>query len=116
MDAPVMRSLPQSIEAEQSVLGSMIIDKNAITKVMEKLRDEDFYRDGHKVIFKAISEMSKEDMAVDLLTLLEYLKSTDQLERAGGVTYITEVSSSVPTTANLSSYIKMNAAQTDFLR
>ena len=45
MDAPVMRSLPQSIEAEQSVLGSMIIDKNAITKVMEKLRDEDFYRD-----------------------------------------------------------------------
>ena len=107
MDAPVMRSLPQSIEAEQSVLGSMIIDKNAITKVMEKLRDEDFYRDGHKVIFKAISEMSKEDMAVDLLTLLEYLKSTDQLERAGGVTYITEVSSSVPTTANLSSYIKI---------
>ena len=107
MDAPVMSSLPQSIEAEQSVLGSMIIDKNAITKVMEKLRDEDFYRDGHKVIFKAISEMSKEDMAVDLLTLLEYLKSTDQLERAGGVTYITEVSSSVPTTANLSSYIKI---------
>ena len=107
MDAPVMRSLPQSIEAEQSVLGAMIIDKNAITKVMEKLRDEDFYRDGHKVIFKAISDMSKDDMAVDLLTLLEYLKSTDQLERAGGVTYITEVSSSVPTTANLSSYIKI---------
>ena len=107
MDAPVMRSLPQSIEAEQSVLGSMIIDKNAITKVMEKLKEDDFYRDGHKIIYKAISEMSREDMAVDLLTLLEYLKSTDQLDRAGGVTYITEVSSSVPTTANLSSYIKI---------
>ena len=107
MDTPVMRSLPQSIEAEQSVLGAMIIDKNAITKGMEKLNEEDFYRDGHKVIFKAISEMSREDMAVDLLTLLEYLKSTDQLDRAGGVTYITEVSSSVPTTANLSSYIKI---------
>ena len=51
--------------------------------------------------------MFKNDMAVDLVTLLEYLKSTDQLEKAGGVTYITEVSSSVPTTANLSSYIKI---------
>ncbi|MGG7179217.1 replicative DNA helicase [Clostridium paraputrificum] len=107
MDAPVMRSLPQSIEAEQSVIGSMIIDKSAIAQVAEKLGEDDFYRDGHKVIYRAIFEMFKNDMAVDLLTLLEYLKSTDQLERAGGVTYITEVSSSVPTTANLSSYIKI---------
>ena len=107
MDTPIMRSLPQSIEAEQSVIGSMIIDKNAIVKASERLKEDDFYRDGHKVIFKAILEMCKDDMAVDLLTLLEYVKSTDQLERAGGVTYITEVSSSVPTTANLSSYIKI---------
>lgn len=107
MDAPVMRSLPQSIEAEQSVIGSMIIDKSAIAQVAEKLTEDDFYRDGHKVIYKAIFEMFKNDMAVDLVTLLEYLKSTDQLEKAGGVTYITEVSSSVPTTANLSSYIKI---------
>ncbi len=107
MDAPVMRSLPQSIEAEQSVIGSMIIDKSAIAQVAEKLTEDDFYRDGHKIIYKAIFEMFKNDMAVDLVTLLEYLKSTDQLEKAGGVTYITEVSSSVPTTANLSSYIKI---------
>ena len=102
-----MRSLPQSIEAEQSVIGSMIIDKNAIAKVLESLEEEDFYRDGHKVIYKAILEMFRNDMAVDLVTLLEYLKSTEMLERAGGVTYITEVSSSVPSTANLSSYIKI---------
>ena len=107
MDAPVMRSLPQSIEAEQSVIGSMIIDKSAIAQVAEKLTEDDFYRDGHKIIYKSIFEMFKNDMAVDLVTLLEYLKSTDQLEKAGGVTYITEVSSSVPTTANLSSYIKI---------
>ena len=102
-----MRSLPQSIEAEQSVIGSMIIDKNAIAKVLESLEEEDFYRDGHKVIYKAIQEMFRSDIAVDLLTLLEYLKSSDMLERAGGVTYITEISSSVPTTANLSAYIKI---------
>ena len=107
MDAPVMRSLPQSIEAEQSVIGSMIIDKSAIAQVAEKLTEDDFYRDGHKIIYKSIFEMFKNDMAVDLVTLLEYLKSTDQLEKAGGVTYITEVSSSVPTTATLSSYIKI---------
>ena len=75
MEAPIMRSLPQSLEAEQSVIGSMIIDKSAIAKSLEKLNDEDFYRDGHKVIFKAIREMFSQDMAVDLVTLLEYLKS-----------------------------------------
>ena len=107
MESSVMRSLPQSIEAEQSVIGSMIIDKNAIVQVAERLEEGDFYREGHKIIYRAIFDMFRNDMAVDLLTLLEYLKSNDQLERAGGVTYITEVTSSVPTTANLSSYIKI---------
>lgn len=102
-----MRSLPQSIEAEQSVIGSMIIDKGAIAKVLEGLEEEDFYRDGHKIIYRTILEMFRNDIAIDLLTLLEYLKSTDMLERAGGVTYITELSSSVPTTANLDAYIKI---------
>lgn len=102
-----MRSLPQSIEAEQSVLGSMIIDKSAIAKVLESLEEEDFYRDGHKIIYRSLLEMFRNDIAIDLLTLLEYLKSTDTLERAGGVTYITELSASVPTTANLSAYIKI---------
>ena len=88
MDAPVMRSLPQSIEAEQSVIGSMIIDKSAIAKVLEKLKEDDFYRDGHKALYKAIRDMFAQDMAVDLVTLLEHLKSTDMLEKAGGVTYI----------------------------
>ena len=59
MDAPMMRSLPQSIEAEQSVIGAMLIDKTAIAKVFEKLEEEDFYRDGHKVIYKAIRNVRK---------------------------------------------------------
>ena len=107
MESPMMRSLPQSIEAEQSVIGAMIIDKSAIAQVFEKLNEDDFYRDGHKVIYKAIREMYAKDMAVDLVTILEYLKTTDMLDKAGGVTYISELSSSVPTTANLSSYIKI---------
>ncbi|MEG0051533.1 MAG: replicative DNA helicase [Terrisporobacter sp.] len=107
MEASAMRSLPQSTEAEQSVIGSMIIDKSAIVQVLEKLKEEDFYRDGHKVIYKAIKEMFQKDMAVDLLTILEHLKSTDMLEKSGGVTYVSELSASVPTTANLSAYIKI---------
>ena len=107
MDAPVMRSMPQSIEAEQSVIGSMIIDKAAIAQAAEALNEEDFYRDAHKIIFKSILQMFQRDMAVDLVTLLEYLKDTNNVERAGGITYVTEVADSVPTTANLHSYIKI---------
>lgn len=107
MDNGIMKSLPQSIEAEQSVIGSMIIDKTAIAQAAEGLKDEDFYRDSHKVIFKTVIKMFQRDMAVDLVTLLEYLKSTGELENAGGATYVTEISGSVPTTANLSSYIKI---------
>ncbi|MDD7796252.1 replicative DNA helicase [Clostridium sp. 'White wine YQ'] len=107
MENTLMKSLPQSIEAEQSVIGSMIIDKTAIAQAAEALKEEDFYRDSHKVIFRSIVDMFQRDMAVDLITLLEYLKSTGKLENAGGATYVTEVSGSVPTTANLGAYIKI---------
>ncbi|MEQ8156153.1 MAG: replicative DNA helicase [Clostridiaceae bacterium] len=107
MENNIMKSLPQSIEAEQSVIGSMIIDKTAIAQAAESLKEEDFYRDSHKVIFRSIVDMFQRDMAVDLVTLLEYLKSTGKLDNAGGATYVTEVSDSVPTTANLGSYIKI---------
>ena len=107
MEQPMMRSLPQSIEAEQSVIGAMLIDKSAIAQVLEKLKEDDFYRDGHRAIYKAIQEMFSKDIAVDLVTLLEYLKTTDMLDKAGGVTYISELSASVPTTANLGAYIRI---------
>lgn len=102
-----MKSLPQSIEAEQSVLGAMIIDRNIIAQAVESLNVEDFYRDSHKVIFQSIVEMFQKDQAIDQLTLLEYLKSTDRLEKSGGITYVTEISSSILTTANIKSYIKI---------
>ena len=107
METTVNRTLPQSIEAEQSVIGSMIIDRSAIAQAAEGLDEEDFYRDSHKVLFRSIIDMFKKDMAVDLVTVLEHLKATDTLDRAGGVTYVTEITSSVPTTANLASYIQI---------
>lgn len=107
MDAQGSKTLPQSLEAEQSVIGAMIIDKEAIAKVSEKLVKEDFYRDGHKIIYETILDMFKDDMPVDTLTLVERLKSTDMLERAGGVSYISDLSISMVSTANLTSYIKI---------
>ncbi len=106
MEAPI-RSMPQNLDAEQSVLGSMLIDKTAIAQAVEVLNAEDFYRDTHKVIFSAIRDLYQKDTPIDMITLLDYLRSTEKLEEAGGITYITEISNSVPTTANISSYIQI---------
>ncbi|GAA0684275.1 MULTISPECIES: replicative DNA helicase [Clostridium] len=107
MDSPVMRSLPHNLEAEQSVLGSMIIDKTAIAQVTEVLKTDDFYRDSHKIIFAGIMDLFQKDIPIDMITLIEHLKSIDKLEGAGGISYITEISNSVPSIANLNSYIKI---------
>lgn len=67
---------PQNIEAEQAVLGAMLLEREAIAKVMEKLRSEDFYREAHKVIFNAMLELYNRNEAVDLVTVTEVLKRT----------------------------------------
>lgn len=106
MDAP-LRSMPHNIEAEQSVMGSMLIDKTSIAQSMEVLKPDDFYKDAHKVIFQSILELYQKDVAVDIITLTENLKSKSKLEDAGGITYISELGGSVISTANLQSYIKI---------
>lgn len=106
MDTP-LRSMPHNIEAEQSVIGAMLIDKTSIAMALEVLKSEDFYKDAHKIIYSTILDMFQKDIAVDLITLGEYLKSTERLDSVGGITYITEIYNSVPSTANLGSYIKI---------
>lgn len=106
MDAP-FRSMPYNIEAEQSVIGSMLIDKASIAQVMEVLNSQDFYKDAHKVIFESILDLYQKDTAVDIITLTENLKSKNKLENAGGITYISELGGSVVSTVNLQSYIKI---------
>lgn len=106
MDAS-LKSLPQNIEAEQSVIGSMILDKNSIAQASEVLRSDDFYRENHKVLYSSIMELFQKDIPVDMITLIEHLRSTEKLEGAGGITYITQLCDSVPSTANLHSYIEI---------
>ena len=92
---------PQNIEAEQSVLGAMLIEKEAIPKVMEILRDTDFYREAHRVIFNAMLELYNKNEAVDMITVTEILKRDSKLEDVGGIAYITSLANAVPTAANV---------------
>ncbi|MFD3155377.1 replicative DNA helicase [Haloimpatiens sp. FM7330] len=106
MEMP-LRSLPNNIEAEQAVIGSMLIDRSAIAEAAETLSSEDFYKEFHKTLFNAIVELFEKDTPVDMITLIEYLRASNKLEKVGGITYITEISNTVPTTANLNSHIKI---------
>ncbi len=95
---------PQSIEAEQSVLGSMIIDKEAIFAAAEMLRETDFYRTAHQKIFEAIIALSEKGEPVDLVTLAEELQRLHSLEEAGGTAYLSALAGAVPTAANVQYY------------
>lgn len=98
---------PQNIEAEQSVLGSMLIEREAISKAMEELRAEDFYRDTHRMIFQAMVNLFDRNEPVDLITVSEDLRQRDQLEKAGGLSYLTTLASIVPTAANVYYYARI---------
>jgi len=92
---------PQNIEAEQAVLAAMLIEREAISKVVELLRPEDCYREAHRLIFNAMLELFNKNDAVDMVTVIEFLRKGDKLESAGGISYITSLANSVPTAANV---------------
>lgn len=95
---------PHSLEAEQSVLGAMILDKEAINTAIEKIKPDDFYREANREIFKAILVLFNKNEPVDLITLSEELKRVDMLENTGGIAYLADLSSSIATTANTKYY------------
>lgn len=92
---------PQNIEAEQAVLGAMLIDKEAIAKASEILTADDFYREAHRVIFNAMLELYNKNEAVDMVTVTEILKRDNKLEDIGGLAYITSLANIVLTAANV---------------
>jgi replicative DNA helicase len=98
---------PQNVEAEQSVLGGILIENDAINKVMEILTPEDFYRDAHRRIYNALLNLSVRDEPADLITLTNELRKIDQLDAAGGASYIASLIDSVPTAANIEYYAKI---------
>ncbi|MHB9053359.1 MAG: replicative DNA helicase [Thermoleophilia bacterium] len=95
---------PQNLEAEVSVLGAMMISPMAITAVVEKIHDTDFYRDSHREIFRAITELFNRGNPVDPITVTEHLALGGVLEQVGGKAYIHTLVSTVPAAANASHY------------
>ena len=98
---------PQNLEAEQSVLGSMLIDREAILTVAEILKPTDFYREGHQKIYSAMLALAERNDPVDLITLAEELALRNQLEELGGMPYLTTLANVVPTAANVAYYAKI---------
>ncbi len=102
------RPLPQNLEAEQAVLGALIIEGSLISQVLEILIEEDFYKDSHKKIISAMIDLDRESKPIDLLTVFEFLKAKGQmLEDVGGSNYLTYLTEIVPTTANISYYAQI---------
>jgi replicative DNA helicase len=98
---------PQNLEAEMAVLGSVLLDEDAISVAIESLDKDFFYKDTHRKIFAAISSLYNNNKAVDLITLTEELKNSAILEEIGGVSYLTALVNSVPTAANINHYVSI---------
>jgi replicative DNA helicase len=92
---------PQNIEAEQSVLGSILLDNDALHDAVELLSPDDFYRESHRRIYQAMLELYNRSEPVDLITLSEYLKGKGDIEVVGGVQYLSSLASAIPTSANI---------------
>lgn len=98
---------PQNIDAEQSVIGALLISPDAIGRVTEILRPQSFYRTAHQKIFEAVLTLSERGEPADLITVSNYLKTQEQLEEVGGMGYLAELAGSIPTAANVEYYSKI---------
>ncbi|MDR0570120.1 MAG: replicative DNA helicase [Clostridiales Family XIII bacterium] len=100
---------PHNDDAEKSVLGSLMLDKDALMEAMEVLKEEDFYSDSHRQIFSAAKTLYRQSAPVDILTVSDELKKQKRLEMVGGRAYVAALSTMVPTTANAAQYAKIVA-------
>jgi len=107
MEEILGRVPPHNIEAEQATLGSILIDNDAIVKVIDFLEPEHFYRTSHQIIYKAMKELYEKSEPIDLLTVSEHLKKKGELENAGGFSYLATLTNITPTALNVEKYAKI---------
>jgi replicative DNA helicase len=98
---------PQNLEAEQAVLGSVLLQAEALVSAMERLRSEDFYVPSHQLIYEAMIELGEDNQPIDLVTLTANLQNKGQLEEIGGVSYLAKLATGVPTAANIDYYAQI---------
>lgn len=101
LDLHLDRLPPQNLEAEQSILGAVLIDNNALPRAIEIIDADDFYKLSHRKIFLAMTELFDKNEPIDLITLTDYLKKKDELEAVGGTAYLSSLVNAIPTAANV---------------
>lgn len=98
---------PHQIEAEQSLLGGILIDNEGLPSALEVLRGDEFYRDTHRTIFRAIQALFERNEPIDLITVADYLAEKNQLETVGGATYLASLAEMVPSATNVQTYARI---------
>lgn len=106
-DTSLERVPPQSIEAEQAVIGSLLVNSDSLTKVVDAIQAEHFYRKSHQLIFAAIIDLFEKSEPIDLVTVSAFLKDQGKLDIVGGRQYLTDLALSIATTANVEYYAKL---------
>jgi len=106
-DLSLQKLPPQNLEAEQSVLGAILLENAALNKALEILTPEDFYKQSHRQIFSAILDLNERNEVIDLITITEYLRQKNELEQVGGAAYLSALVNSVPTAANIRFHSKI---------
>lgn len=107
MNAPELRAPPQSIEAEQAVIGGLLLVPDALEAVSGLIGDRDFYRDDHRTIYRAIMRLAGDQRPIDALTVFEKLDADGDADRIGGLSYLTSLVRNTPSAANIEAYAKI---------
>jgi replicative DNA helicase len=106
-DANLTRLPPQNLEAEQMVLGAVLLDNDCLLKISDEVRPEDFYKDAHRGIFAAMMSMFNHRQAIDLVTITDRMRNDSTLEKAGGAYYLSTILSQTVTSANVKYHAKI---------
>ncbi|MEY8458295.1 replicative DNA helicase [Lactococcus ileimucosae] len=108
-DIDIVKAPPQDLAAEQAVLGAIFLDSDRLIEVKEFLSVDDFYKNAHKIIFRAMEHLSDNREAIDVLTVRSLLENQNDLDTIGGISYIAELATATPTAANAAYYAKIVA-------
>jgi replicative DNA helicase len=107
VESQIEKLPPQNVEAEQSILGAILIDNEALPKALEVIDPDDFYKQSHRKIFQAMIELFEKSEPIDLITLTDNMKRQDDLDAVGGVSYLSSLVNMVPTAANIKYHSKI---------
>lgn len=102
-----LKQPPQNVDAEASLLGSILIDTDAIVKIADSVRDSDFFDKRHEIIFRGLLNLYEQHSAIDVLTLANHLRASGELDSVGGPTYLTELTNFVPTASHVEQYAEI---------